>query len=256
MTSSSENFEPPIAPVLGSILSVVAWLIFILLYALYLSPNFSLFQNVIVTVASLLIASLGIGALWLVWYQVSGRPRKWWNVMSQKNVRERKRGDEFLSWGQRSGEVISALIGLAIFAFFAYHQMMNTGFFTSSFGPWEMFAFYGSILFSLVPALARAAVGRRNPVRPYEAAINLFFAAAALYLLGVFPFSFAHFSDALPVALRFVASWVSNDIAKVALVLMFVGSLISAGVNLVRYFNHTEFDFGDSQKHREQPIVG
>ena len=54
-------------------------LVFILLYALYWSNGFSLFQNVIVTIVSLAITGLLIGLMWIVWYRLSGelrRPKK------------------------------------------------------------------------------------------------------------------------------------------------------------------------------------
>jgi hypothetical protein len=171
-------------------------------------------------------------------------------------IRERARNGEFLELGQRFGEVVSAVIMLAIFAFYVYHQVANTGFFTSSFGPWEMFAFYGSILLSLTPPVARAVIGRRNPVRPYEAAVNLFFAGVMLYLLGVFPFNFAHFTDALPAAVRFTLFWVTNDIAKIAIVLAFIGGIISAAVNIVKYLTFVPVEPRNYQRQNEHTIAG
>jgi len=154
---------------------------------------------------------------------------------SESGISTHKRDKETLTVPQRFGEIVSAFIILLIFAFYLYHQVENTGFFTSKFGNWEMFAFYGSLFLSLVPPLARAWLGRRNPVRPVEAFCNLFFALALLYLLLVFPFNFAHFADALPVAVRFMFGWLSNDIAKVAMVLGILGTGIAAAVNFVRY---------------------
>jgi uncharacterized membrane protein len=75
MSLSKPGYEGPVAPVIGSILGVVAWLAFILVYALYWSNGFSLFQNVIVTIVSLLIAGLVIGLIWLVFFDFSGRRR-------------------------------------------------------------------------------------------------------------------------------------------------------------------------------------
>jgi len=64
------------APIVLSIIGVVVWLVFILLYALYWSNGFSLFQNVIVTIVSLAIAGLLIGLMWLPWFHLSGEPRR------------------------------------------------------------------------------------------------------------------------------------------------------------------------------------
>ncbi len=83
MSVGTENprdrqFEPPIGAVIASILGIGAWLVFILLYALYWSKGFDLFQNVIVTIVSLLVTGLLIGAMWLIWFRVTGEPRRWW----------------------------------------------------------------------------------------------------------------------------------------------------------------------------------
>jgi high-affinity Fe2+/Pb2+ permease len=57
----------PLWPIVATMLTVIAWLVFILLYALYWSNSFSIFQNVIVTVVSLVITGLVIGLEWVVW---------------------------------------------------------------------------------------------------------------------------------------------------------------------------------------------
>ena len=59
------KFGPPVGLIVASILGVAGWLVFILLYALYWSKGFSLFQNLIVTVVSFAIAGLLIGAMWV-----------------------------------------------------------------------------------------------------------------------------------------------------------------------------------------------
>jgi hypothetical protein len=64
---SSGSFKGPLAPIVVSIVGVIGWLVFILLYALFWSKGFSLFQNLTVTVASLLIVGLVIGLVWVVW---------------------------------------------------------------------------------------------------------------------------------------------------------------------------------------------
>jgi uncharacterized RDD family membrane protein YckC len=69
------SYEGPIAPIILSILGVVAWLVFILIFALYWSSGFSLFQNVIVTIVSFLIAGLLIGLMWMPWFRLTGERR-------------------------------------------------------------------------------------------------------------------------------------------------------------------------------------
>jgi hypothetical protein len=57
----------PLAPIIVTFLAIAVWLVFILLYALYWSTGFSWFQNIIVTIVSLLLVGLVIGLMWMVW---------------------------------------------------------------------------------------------------------------------------------------------------------------------------------------------
>lgn len=60
------RYEGPLAPVVASILGIMAWCVFILIYALVWSAGYDLFQNFIVTVVSLIITGLAIGLMWVV----------------------------------------------------------------------------------------------------------------------------------------------------------------------------------------------
>jgi len=51
----------------------------------------------------------------------------------------------------------------------------------------------------------------------------------------IFPFDFAHFADVVPDFLRFLVSWISNDIARVLIILGTVGGIVFVGVNAVLY---------------------
>jgi len=64
--------EVPVTPIALSIVGGIAWLVFILLYALFWSSGYSLFQNVIVTIVSFLIAGLVIGLMWMPWFRSIG----------------------------------------------------------------------------------------------------------------------------------------------------------------------------------------
>ncbi|MCL4436840.1 MAG: hypothetical protein M1503_12500 [Thaumarchaeota archaeon] len=50
-----------------SIFIVAAWLAFIIFYALFWSTEFTLFQNIIVTIASFLLTGLFVGVVWVLW---------------------------------------------------------------------------------------------------------------------------------------------------------------------------------------------
>jgi phosphoglycerol transferase MdoB-like AlkP superfamily enzyme len=80
--NSTENNHPQwygfIAPIVFSILGVIAWLVFILLYALYWSKSFSLFQNIILTIVSLAITGLLIGLMWVIWGTMYHRRSMQW----------------------------------------------------------------------------------------------------------------------------------------------------------------------------------
>ena len=137
---------------------------------------------------------------------------------------------EVVTLSQQVGELISIVMMFPLFAFFVYHQAVNTGFFTAKFGSFEMVCFYGPMLLSMAAPLARACTARRNPGRPFEVVTNLFLVGSALWLLHVFPFDFTHFADALPVALRFMFVWITNDIGRLFLTLqVLVGSLVALG---------------------------
>jgi hypothetical protein len=137
-----------------------------------------------------------------------------------------KRNREVLTVGQQVGELMSIPVLLLVYAFFVYHQVAHTGFFTARFGPFEMVCLYGPMLVSVAAPLVRAFSSRRNPGRPFEVATNVFLVLASLWLLQVFPFDFTHFADAFPAALRFLLAWMNNDIGRLVLMLqVLVGAL-------------------------------
>jgi hypothetical protein len=144
---------------------------------------------------------------------------------------------EVLTTAQRWGEFISVVAMLLLCGFFAYHQVANTGFFTVKFGVVEMICLYGPILVSFVAPAVRAVSGRRNPARPFDVAMYVFLAIAALWFLMVFPFNFSHLADALPGALHFVLAWITNDIGKVCLILQVIIGPISAILTTRKYLS-------------------
>jgi hypothetical protein len=57
----------PFVPIVLSFFAVVVWLVFILLFALYWSPGFNLFQNIVVTIVSLVLMGVLVSLVWVVW---------------------------------------------------------------------------------------------------------------------------------------------------------------------------------------------
>ncbi|MFX0051006.1 MAG: hypothetical protein ACFE8U_06885, partial [Candidatus Hermodarchaeota archaeon] len=78
-------------------------------------------------------------------------------------------------------------------------------------------------------------IGQKHPSRNLDTYGGLLFASfAILWLLLVFPFDFSHFSDVWqPEFLRFLVQWISNEIALVLLVLLFIVHLIFAIFSLI-----------------------
>ncbi|MGE5139228.1 MAG: hypothetical protein ACM3JD_07200 [Rudaea sp.] len=144
---------------------------------------------------------------------------------------------DILSPSQRFGGLAAIPCMLALLAFFALHQLVNSGFFTARFGPWEMLALYGPILVSSIPPIARAIGGRRNSGRPFEVASNISLAIGSLWLVTVFPFDYAHLADVLPGPIQFVLSWISDDIARIVLTLQVIIGAIVAFLTAVTFFS-------------------
>jgi len=64
---------------IASMLGIVAWLVFILLYALFWSKSYDLFQNIVVTFVSLVIVGILIGVMWMAWgFRQFGGFGDWW----------------------------------------------------------------------------------------------------------------------------------------------------------------------------------
>ena len=113
--------------------------------------------------------------------------------------------------------------------YFVAHQTGSTGFFTSRFNTLELLLFYGCPIVEriLFPALS-GLFGRKNLARLFDVFGLVFIAIAFTWLFVVFPFDFAHLADVLPSFLRFLVQWISNDIARVLMVLGIIVALVLA----------------------------
>ncbi len=190
----------------------------------YLSLDI-LVASVVLMVSGGLLMLLGFSG----WRQMG--EEGWW---SGGHVIRRVDKDR-MTVGERAGEVIGTFVSFLILLFFIDNQLRNTGFFTSRFGAVEEALFYGTWLVGALIGLARAAYGRRNAIRPFDAFNGALLAITAYWFLCVFPFNFSHFPDLLPAQVRFLVSWFSNPIARVVLVLGIIGGLASMVYNAVMY---------------------
>jgi hypothetical protein len=143
-----------------------------------------------------------------------------------ESVAKREAARDVMRNGERVGEAFALLFFYLVILFFVVNQVVDSGFFTSDFGTTEMFLFYGGLVFGMVAPLLRLFLGRRNQVRPVELVSNGFFIIAASYLLWVFPFDFAHFSDLIPEGIQFMFDWITNGIAAFGLSVVIVIVLI------------------------------
>lgn len=148
-----------------------------------------------------------------------------------------KNAKEFLTIPQRVGELVLVFGMGLLFGFFVVHQILNTGFFTSEFGTFEMVCLYVPILIASLAPLTRAITGQRNPARPIEALGDLCLAFGSLWLLLVFPFDYTHLADVLPGVFRFVLAWITDDIARLFFVLQILVAFVSAIVLMWQYFS-------------------
>ncbi|MFN8450132.1 MAG: hypothetical protein U0521_16500 [Anaerolineae bacterium] len=151
-----------------------------------------------------------------------------------------------LTIAQRVAEAIVMLAMIGMIGFFAFHQQVNSGFFTEKFGSLDAFWFFGPMIAGLIAPAVRVWTGNRNPARPFEIITSLFLAFGALYLLSAFPFSFAHLADTLPQGIRFILAWFSDDIGKIVIILQIVFCPISALVSVWRYFSRRRQEFSHS----------
>jgi hypothetical protein len=125
--------------------------------------------------------------------------------------------------------VVNGLLGLYLIV----HQTVSTGFFTPKFNTFEMILLYGIFIYWIITSVL-ILIGQKHPSRDLDSYGGLFFATFAIgWLIVVFPFDFAHFANALPVFLRFIVQWISNEIALVLLILLFIIHLIFAIYSLI-----------------------
>ena len=83
-----------------------------------------------------------------------------------------------------------------------------------------MFMLYGSWFSWIITSGLEDILGRRFLSRLFDTFGGIIFiAVATAWLVIVFPFDFTYFADVLPDVLRFLVQWISNDIARVLMML-------------------------------------
>jgi len=150
--------------------------------------------------------------------------------------RGKAEADKGIPHGQRVVGIAIVVVCVLIILYFVAHQTWSTGFFTTKFGTLEMIMLYGSLIFMIVSAGLEGIFGQRLLSRLWDAFGGLIFATIGVtWLLVVFPFEFTYFADVLPDFLRFLLQWISNDIARVLMVLIILVTLGAAIYTPIAY---------------------
>jgi hypothetical protein len=115
------------------------------------------------------------------------------------------------------------IFSVLMMAYLVAHQVRSTGFFTATFGTSEMLMLYGLLILGMISAGLEGVFGLRLNSRLFDVFGGLIIAAVCTaWLLVVFPFEFAYFADVSPDSLSFLVRWISNDIARVLMVLAII----------------------------------
>jgi hypothetical protein len=142
---------------------------------------------------------------------------------------------DIIPFSERVGNIVGLVIGFLIVLFFVAHQMWSTGFFTLKFDTLEAVLFYGSLVYGIVSTALKGLFGRKNLARLFDVFGAILTIIAIAWLFVVFPFDFAYFANVLPDFLRFLVQWISNDIARVLMVLGIIVALVMAIYTAILY---------------------
>ena len=134
--------------------------------------------------------------------------------------RAKAEADKGIPRGERGFGIALVIINILMILHFATHQMRSTGFFIESFGSLEMFFLYCYSVFWIISAGLEGVLGQRLLSRLFDVFGGVIFGSICIiWLLATFPFEFSNFANVLPNSIRFLVGWISNDIAKVIMVL-------------------------------------
>lgn len=143
--------------------------------------------------------------------------------------RGKAEAEKGIPYNERVTGIAIVVFSVLIMLFFVAHQTWSTGFFTARFGTLEMIMLYGSLIFMIVSAGLEGIFGQRLLSRLFDVFGGIIFVTISLaWLLVAFPFEFTYFADVLPDFLRFLVKWISNDIARVLLVLGIIAMGVAA----------------------------
>ena len=150
--------------------------------------------------------------------------------------RAKAEADKGASSGDRVTGIVIVLVSVLLIGIFVAHQTGSTGFFTSKFGKLEMVMVYGSLVAWIITGSLDGIFGQRLLSRLFDVFGGIVFITISLaWLLVVFPFEFSYFANVLPVFLRFLVQWISNDIARGIMILGTIVLVIAAVYSPIAY---------------------
>lgn len=152
-----------------------------------------------------------------------------------KNQAEKELRNDAFKRSDYLATIIGIVAGVGILAFFAYHLMKPTGFFTSAFGSSGALLFFSVALFGFIPQVVRLITRRKTPAKLFELASSMLVLIALIYFLATFPFDFQRFATPLPQSIEFLLSWVSNGVATVLMILGVIGLCFAIPIQLLQW---------------------
>lgn len=154
-----------------------------------------------------------------------------WRKEAEKDkLKESERALQLVSW---------AFTAIAAW-FLLAHWTEDTGFYTSDFNQLDALVLFGPLLFGLLPPLVRTLRGRKNVARPWDIVGSMLFVFSSAYFLCAFHFDMTYFAVPLPEGMQFLIDWVTEDIAKVVLVIGVIGGIIGIGWTTLTYLKVKE----------------
>jgi hypothetical protein len=165
--------------------------------------------------------------------------------------RGKAEAEKGIPFGERVVGIAIVVFSVLMVLYLVAHQVRSTGFFTASFGTSEMLMLYGLLILGIISAGLEGVFGLRLYSRLFDVFGGLLLAAVCtVWLLVVFPFEFAYFSDVAPDSLSFLVQWISNDIARV---LMVLGIIVYLGAAV---FCPVAYGFIGKKRSKREEISG
>jgi hypothetical protein len=128
-----------------------------------------------------------------------------------------------IPFSERTVGIAIVVFSILMMSYLVAHQVRSTGFFTAAFGRWAMLMLYGVLTLGIISAGLEGVFGQRLYSRLFDVFGGLILASiCTVWLVVVFPFEFAHFADVSPDSVSFLVQWISNDIARVLMVLAII----------------------------------